>query len=114
MSKSKPQDILDLCIHTNSTNSKRIRRHDEICKLIANNVSKKYVIFSEPEIETKGGKRKPDMVIKDYEKIYIIDVTVRYENNDSLMKAYKKKCKKYKDTAKTLRQKLNAMESSVI
>ena len=26
------------------------------------------------------------MVIKDHEKVYIVIVTVRYENNDSLMK----------------------------
>ena len=42
------------------------------------------------------------MVIKDHEKIYIVDVTVRYENNDSLMKAYKEKCKKYKEMAEML------------
>ena len=76
------------------TKNKRMKRYNEICDLIANNVSKEYAIFREPEIEINGERRKPDMVIKDHEKGYVVDVTVRYENNDSLMKAYKEKCKK--------------------
>ncbi|PBC25107.1 reverse transcriptase [Apis cerana cerana] len=72
------------CIHRPS-----MAIYNEICDLIANNVSKEYAIFREPEIEINGERRKPDMVIKDHEKGYVVDVTVRYENNDSLMKAYK-------------------------
>ncbi|PBC25200.1 hypothetical protein APICC_05366 [Apis cerana cerana] len=66
------------------------------------------------EIEINSERRKPDMVIKDHEKVYVVDVTIRYENNDFLMKTYKKKCKKYKETAETLKQKLKAIESSII
>ena len=79
-----------------------MKRYDEICDL-KNNVSKEYAIFREPEIKINGERRKPDMVIKDHEKVYIVDVTVRYKNNDSLMKVYKKKCKKYKEIAETLK-----------
>lgn len=53
-----------------------MKRHDEICDLIANNVSKEYAIFREPEIKINGERRKPNMVIKDHEKVYV-DVTVR-------------------------------------
>ena len=63
-----------------------MKRYDEICDL-KNNVSKEYAIFREPEIN--GERRKLDMVIKDHEKVYIVDVTIRYKNNDSLMKTYK-------------------------
>lgn len=65
--------ILGLCINTKS---KKMKRHDEICDLIANNVSKEYAIFREPEIKINGERRKPNMVIKDHEKVYV-DVTVR-------------------------------------
>ena len=54
-----------------------MKRHDEICDLIANNVSKEYAIFREPEIKINGERRKPNMVIKDHEKVYVVDVTVR-------------------------------------
>ena len=100
--------ILGLCTHIKN---KRMKRHDEVCELIANN---EYVIFKEPEIEINGDRRKPDMVIKDHEKVYVVDVTVKYENNDSLRKAYKEKCKKYEKTAETLKQKFKAKESCVI
>ena len=103
--------ILGLCTHTKS---KRIKRHNEICELIADNVSKKFAIFREPELEIDGDRRKPDMVIKDHEKVYVVDVTVRYENNDSLRKAYKEKYKKYEKTAETLKKKFKAKESRVI
>ncbi|XP_061942880.1 uncharacterized protein LOC133667679 [Apis cerana] len=103
--------ILGLCTHTKS---KRIKRHNEICELIADNVSKKFAIFREPELEIDGDRRKPDMVIKDHEKVYVVDVTVRYENNDSLRKAYKEKYKKYEKTAETLKQRFKAKESRVI
>ena len=68
------EHILGLCTHIKN---KRMKRHDEVCELIANNVSKEYVIFKEPEIEINGDRRKPDMVIKDHEKVYVVDVTVR-------------------------------------
>ena len=103
--------ILGLCTHTKN---KRIKRHDEICDLIAKNVSKEYVIFREPEVEVNGDRRKPDMVIKDHDKVYVVDVTVRYENNDSLNKAYKEKENKYKETAEIMRRDLKAKESRVL
>ena len=63
-----------LCINAKS---KRMKRHDEICDLITNNVSKEYTIFREPEIKINGERRKPSMVIKDHKKVYVVDITVR-------------------------------------
>ena len=54
-----------------------MKRYDEICDLIANNVSKEYAIFREPEIKINGEICKPDMVIKDHEKVSVVDITVR-------------------------------------
>lgn len=105
--------ILGLCIHTKN---KRIRRHHEICDLIARNVSKEHATFREPEIEVNGDRCKLGMVIKDHDKVYsdVYDVTVRYENNDSLNKAYKEKEIKYKDTAETFKRDLKAKEGRVL
>lgn len=38
------------------------------------------------------------MVIKD--RIYVIDVTIRYEDKDNLNKPYKEKINNYNETAK--------------
>lgn len=61
------EHILGLCIHTKN---KRIRRHHEICDLIARNVSKEHATFREPEIEVNGDRCKLGMVIKDHDKVY--------------------------------------------
>ncbi|CAK9796166.1 Retrovirus-related Pol polyprotein from type-2 retrotransposable element R2DM [Anthophora quadrimaculata] len=54
------------------------------------------------------------MVIKDQDRVYVVDVTVRYEDQDNLSKGYKQKLYKYKDTAEVLKIKLNGLEAEVI
>lgn len=74
-----------------------------------NNVSKDHIIFREPEIVVDSEMRKSDLVIKKPWHDLHSWHTVRYENNDSLRKA-RKKCKKYKGVAETLKRKLVAKE----
>ena len=44
----------------------------------------------------------------------VTSTTIRYENNDSLNKAYKEKEIKYKDTAETFKRDLKAKEGRVL
>lgn len=52
--------------------------------------------------------------MKDHDMIYIVDITVHYENNNSLRKAYNGKCRKYKEMAEILKMKLDTKESRVL
>lgn len=55
-----------------------------------NNVSKEYIIFRKPKVDTNGEMRKSNMIIKYYDKSYKRDVIIHYENDDSLMNTYRK------------------------
>lgn len=44
------------CIQKNTKN-KRIKRHNDICNLIMNNISKEHAIFRKPEIEADGNEK---------------------------------------------------------
>lgn len=37
-----------------------MKKHNDICNLIMNNISKEHAIFREPEIEADDEKCKPD------------------------------------------------------
>ncbi|CAK9799114.1 Retrovirus-related Pol polyprotein from type-2 retrotransposable element R2DM [Anthophora plagiata] len=103
--------ILGNCIQTKPL---RIRRHNEICKMVAENLPRHCAVFEEPTVNVLGELLKPDLVIKDHSRVYVVDVTVRYEDQENLQKAYKQKIQKYKDTAEVLRIKLNGTEAEVI
>lgn len=47
-----------------------MKKHNEICNLVTNNVFKDSTILRE-----RGELRKPDLVIKDDDTIYVVDVT---------------------------------------
>lgn len=103
--------ILGLCIHTKS---KRIHRHDEIKDLIADRVSRKHTVYVEPVVRMAEGLKKPDLVIKDQERLLVVEVTVRYENRASLAEAYREKQKKYKATAEHIRKQLGCQRAEVL
>ncbi|CAK9796556.1 Retrovirus-related Pol polyprotein from type-2 retrotransposable element R2DM [Anthophora plagiata] len=103
--------ILGNCIQTKSL---RIKRHNEICKLIVQNMPQHWAVFEEPAVNVVGELKKPDLVIKDQEKVYVVDVTVRYEDKDNLQKPYKQKIHKYQDTAEIIRIKTMGTEAEII
>lgn len=59
--------ILGLCTHAKN---KQMKKHNEIYNLVTNNVFKDSTILRE-----RGELRKPDLVIKDDDTIYVVDVT---------------------------------------
>lgn len=79
-----------MCIHTKN---KRIRRHDKIKNFIAQKASKRTSVFVEPAVMVTGELKKPDLVIKDQERLWVVEVTVRYEDRANLAEAYREKQK---------------------
>jgi hypothetical protein len=69
--------------------------HDEAKNFIANKLQKKNEVFVEPFVRVEDNLFKLDLVVKNEERILVIDVTVRYENRDYLLKAEKEKADKY-------------------
>lgn len=70
------------------TKPQRIRRH-EIKNLLIDKLSKSHTVFAEPTVSVASELKKPDWVVKDQERLYVIDVTVRYEDRNSLKDAFK-------------------------
>jgi hypothetical protein len=99
------------CLHTKN---KRIKRHDEIKHFIAGRLPERFSTFIEPAVNVGGDLKKPDLVIKDQDRLMVVDVTVRYENRTTLADAYRKKARKYKETAETIKQKLGCATAEVL
>ena len=80
--------ILGQCIHTKQS---RIRRHNEIRDYIEKVVLEKdmaSIVSKEPLIPlAEGGNLKPDLFVKNRIGVFVVDVTVRHEDGNSLLKA---------------------------
>lgn len=103
--------VIGNCLHTKPS---RIRRHDEIKNLIRDHTAKRCTVFDEPSVNVIGNLRKPDLVIKDQEWLYVVDVTVRFEDKDNLRQAFAEKCSKYRDTLEYIRLKTGSVRAKVI
>lgn len=80
-----------------TTKSKRIHRHNEIVNLLKNRLAHNGTIMVEPEIKVGSERYKPDLVVSLNEGgVLVLDVTVRYENQDFLAVAAAEKIDKYK------------------
>ena len=103
--------VLGNCLHTKPM---RIRRHDEIKNFIKDQVALRCTVFDEPTVNVVGELKKPDLVIKDQDRLIIADVTVRYEDKDNLRKAFLDKTSKYKDTLEFVRIKTNSLQACIM
>jgi hypothetical protein len=65
-------------------------------------------------VNVGGDLKKPDLVIKDHDRLMVVDVTVRYENRTSLADAHREKARKYKQTAEYIKQKLGCSKAEVL
>lgn len=71
-------------------------------------------MFVEPSIKVGGNLLKPDLVVKNEDRILVVDVTVCYENRDYLQKAAKEKVGKYLSCLKILMRKYGVSEGAVL
>jgi hypothetical protein len=64
----------------------RIQRHDKIKDYVLKrivDVDEETVVSREPTLQSlKGEVLKPDLVIKNREGVFVVDVTVRHEDGD--------------------------------
>ncbi|XP_076763610.1 uncharacterized protein LOC143431008 [Xylocopa sonorina] len=74
--------------------------------------SSRCAVFEEPEVV--GNHRKPDLIIKDQNRILVVDVQVRYEDKENVHNVYQEKLRKYKDTAEYIELKLNGLTAQVV
>ncbi|KFW87927.1 hypothetical protein N305_00045, partial [Manacus vitellinus] len=88
----------------------RIKRHNYICGMLSEEVKKKdWVVYQEPNIRDREGELfKPDLIFVKDKQALVVDVTVRYEADDTtLEKAEKEKVKKYQHLEKEVQELTN-------
>jgi hypothetical protein len=105
--------ILGLCQYTKGL---RIKRHDEAKLILADTLQndKRNEVFVEPTLKVDGDLYKPDLVVKNEDRVLVVDVTVRYENKDYLSKAEREKVDKYQKCTEFLKKKFNVSEGLVL
>lgn len=103
--------VLGNCTHTKPA---RIRGHDEIVSIVENKVSKKCAVFGEATVTVLGEFKKPDLVIKDQERLRVVDVTVRYEDKDNLKRVYMVKALNCKEAAEFIKFKFNCLIAEMV
>jgi hypothetical protein len=94
--KETPGHIIGQCA---STKKERIGRHDEIKDLILKKIvenDKEAVVTREPTLlSPQGGVLKPDLVVKNQEGVFVVDITVRHEDEGYLQTGWRSKIDKY-------------------
>jgi hypothetical protein len=94
--------ILGQCIHTKGP---RIKRHNEIRDLIESSLQEKdeaVEVMKEPELTLPTGEKlKPDLVIKNREGVFVVDVTARHKHNLQISELKAQRSKIFKDKQET-------------
>lgn len=76
--------------------AKRIHRHNEIVDLVAEEYRRKrFTIMYEESFRVDGERLRPDLINETECKRYIVDVSVRYEDDGPLEAATREKVMKY-------------------
>ncbi|XP_076230185.1 uncharacterized protein LOC143175332 [Nomia melanderi] len=112
--KAQPETLGHIIGGCISVKPMRSRRHDEIKDLITKIAGRSCAVFPEPTVRVGGNLLKPDLVIKDQEKLIVVDVTVRYEVGGSLRRAYTEKVEKYKEAAQSIKERLGCNTAEVL
>jgi hypothetical protein len=66
--------VLGLCQYTKGL---RIKRNDEVKSIFADSLSKNNEVFVEPTLRVGSNLFKPDLVVKNEERVFVVDVAVR-------------------------------------
>ena len=101
-----------------ATKRRRIRRHDEIRDLIVDEVTKAGLgvsVTKEPLIRhPSGGNLKPEMVLQNHGRVFVVDVIVRHEDGDNLYEGRRSKLEKYSRLIQHLRIVFGATSEVVL
>jgi hypothetical protein len=107
--------ILGQCTYTKK---ERIERHDAIkdynLQRIVDN-DKTVTVTRETTLGSpEGGVLKPDLVVKNQEGVFVVDVTVRHEDNDYLQMGRQSKLNKYTPLLPELQKRLASTRAEVL
>ena len=108
--------ILGQCV---STKPDRIRRHDDICKVVMERVIEikglEAAVTREPSFSIpSGGNLKPDLVIQNQGRVFVVDVTVRHEDGEYLAAGRQSKFDKYNQLLPLLVERLGVTSGEVL
>jgi len=97
----------------------RIHRHNEIVEVVRDAcLQAKYTVTHEQEYRWNHHgeqiRRKPDLVVKNSSGVWILDVTVRYEDNDWINRGVHDKVTNYVELLSHLKQLYNLREGSIM
>lgn len=95
-----------------------IRRHNEVGTVVTDKYAEVHpaaTIIKEPTFRTADNRLlKPDLVIKNQERVFIVDFTVRYENGNSLEEASVEKKTKYDDIKNAVLERMGGETCKVL
>lgn len=100
-----------------STKPARIKRHDEIVNLIESELLGKRgtEVCKEPRLHLEArGRLKPDLVVKNQDGVFVVDVTVRHEDGLYLERAREEKIDKYRGLLPQLQTRFGATSGDVL
>jgi hypothetical protein len=75
---------------------------------------KGYQVAREQLYSVQGSKLKPDLVVNDGERALIVDVTVRFESGDALVRGANEKLAKYEPLAQYFESQETVREAQVL
>ncbi|KFD68800.1 hypothetical protein M514_19041 [Trichuris suis] len=91
------------------------RRHNEIISLLVSLMeSAGSNCVTESLLKVGDATYKPDLVISKEGKCWTMDISIPYENKDSLAKCHKEKCQKYLSLSEAARELTRATEFSTL
>ncbi|KAL0103868.1 hypothetical protein PUN28_017905 [Cardiocondyla obscurior] len=107
---NRPETLNHVLQQCHRTHGPRIKRHNAIITYIERGLRRQeYEVSNEPEIHTKAGLRKPDLIAKRGITAILIDAQVVNDQTD-LNSAHKQKSELYKDLMETIKEKWNVQE----
>ncbi|TRZ14171.1 hypothetical protein HGM15179_012939 [Zosterops borbonicus] len=92
------------------TRDVRIKRHNSICEILSHEAKREnWTVYQEPHLrDEKNELYKPDLIFVKGNKAFVVDVTVRYKNNNSSLKeAAAEKAKKYQGLLPQIKELTN-------
>lgn len=113
----QPETLGHILGQCNFTKPAWVHRHNEICDFVMSKSELKEatVVCKEPQLTLAGvGNLKPDLVIANQEGVFVVDVTVRRENGESLLGARAEKIRKYSGLLPQLRAQFPEAKSGEV
>jgi hypothetical protein len=101
-----------------STKQERIGRHDTIKDYLIKRmaeIDKEAFLTREPTLSSPDGEiLKPDLVVKNREGVFVVDVTVRHEDGGNLLNGWHSKIQKYNPLIPQLMERYDMEKGEVL